>query len=133
MRFDYLTRQFKSDAVGKRGQSRKLHGDDRPKLAAMRPTMSGSGRPSTDGRAELKATAAYEVDQSFARPRRTGMPDDSGIDERQEIRIDRIGLRGGHAVWEAFIGFQGAVLQQFRAQRPRVGIRYDLIIVAVHH
>jgi hypothetical protein len=28
------------------------------------------------------------------------MRDDSGINEREEIRIDRIGLRSGHAVRE---------------------------------
>jgi hypothetical protein len=88
-----------------------------------------------EGKRSWSSASASRVPDgfTFARPRRTRMPDDSGIDERQEIRVDRIGLRGGHAVWEAFVGFQGAVLQQFRAQRPRVGIRYDLIVVAVHH
>ena len=33
----------------------------------------------------------------------------------------------------AFIGFQGAVFQKPRRERSRVGIRYDLVIVAMHH
>jgi hypothetical protein len=30
----------------------------------------------------------------------------SGLDERQKIGVDRIGLSGRHAVRETFVGFQ---------------------------
>jgi hypothetical protein len=63
---------------------------------------------------------------------RSGIPDGLGLDERQEISVDRFGFRSGHTVREAFVGFQRAILQQFGAQWRRVGIGYDLIIVAVH-
>src|SRR6266446_2789727 len=64
---------------------------------------------------------------------RSGIPDGLGLDERQEISIDRIGFRGGHAVREALVGFQRSLLQQLGTQRRRVGIGHDLIIIAVHH
>jgi hypothetical protein len=47
---------------------------------------------------------------------RSGIPDGLGLDERQEIRVNRFGFRGGHTVREAFVGFQRATLQQFGAQ-----------------
>jgi hypothetical protein len=61
------------------------------------------------------------------------MPNGSGFDERQKISINRVRVRGGHAVWEFLVSFQGAILQQFCAERRRVRIGHDLIMVAVHH
>jgi hypothetical protein len=36
-----------------------------------------------------------------------------GLDERQQIRIDQIGMRGRHTVRQSGIGFERPVLQQF--------------------
>jgi hypothetical protein len=32
-----------------------------------------------------------------------------------------------------FIGFQCAILQQFCGEQCRIGIRHDLVVIAVHH
>jgi hypothetical protein len=32
------------------------------------------------------------------------------LDERQQVGIDRVSFGSGHAVREAFVGFQGSVL-----------------------
>ena len=34
---------------------------------------------------------------------------------------------------EALVGFQSPVLHQLGAQRTRVRVRHDLVIIAVHH
>jgi hypothetical protein len=44
-----------------------------------------------------------------------------GLDERQEISVDRFVFRGGHAVREAFVGFQRAILQQGMAPNGTSG------------
>jgi hypothetical protein len=59
--------------------------------------------------------------------------DGLGPDERQQISVDSFGFRRRHTVREASVGFQRAILEQFGAKGRRVGIGYDLIIVAVHH
>jgi hypothetical protein len=33
------------------------------------------------------------------------------LEKRQQVRIDRICFRGGHAMWEVLVGFQGSVPQ----------------------
>src|SRR6266581_39799 len=53
--------------------------------------------------------------------------------ESQQVGVDRFRLRGRHAVREALVGLQRSVLQQLCRQRSGVGIRNDLIIVAMHH
>ena len=53
--------------------------------------------------------------------------------EGQQVGVNGIGLRRGHAVRKALVGFQCAILQQLCRQRPRIGIRHDLVIIAVHH
>jgi hypothetical protein len=50
----------------------------------------------------------------------------------QQIRVDRLGLGGRHAVGEPGVRPQLGVLEQLRGQRRRVGIRNDLVVVAVH-
>ena len=44
-----------------------------------------------------------------------------------------VGLGRRHAVRKALVGLQRAVLQQLGRQRRRIGIRHDLVVVAVHH
>ena len=48
------------------------------------------------------------------------------FDERQQVGVDRVRLRGGHAVREALVGFHGCVLQQLSGQRPGGDIGHDL-------
>src|SRR6266705_1716392 len=53
--------------------------------------------------------------------------------ESQQVGVNRFSLRGRHAVREAFVSLQRPVLQQLCRQWCGVGIRNDLIVVAVHH
>src|SRR6516225_1235021 len=55
------------------------------------------------------------------------------LQERQQVGIDRVGLRGRHAVREILVGFQRAVFQQFHRQRTGSDIGNDLVVLAVHH
>ena len=57
----------------------------------------------------------------------------SALEERQQVGVDRGSLGGRHAVREALVGLERAVLQQLRRQRPGIGIRHDLVVLAVHH
>src|SRR5208282_1227047 len=57
---------------------------------------------------------------------------DLAVDERQQIRVDRRRLSRGHTVRKSLIGLQNGALYQFRAQRPRIGVWHDLIVIAVH-
>ena len=50
------------------------------------------------------------------------------LQERQQVSIDRVGLRGRHAVREILVGFQRAVFQQFRRQRTGSDIGNDLVV-----
>ena len=54
------------------------------------------------------------------------------FDERQQVGIDRVRFRSGHAVREALVGFQGCVLQQLSGQRPGGDIGHDLVVFAMH-
>src|SRR6267154_103176 len=40
------------------------------------------------------------------------------LEERQQVGIDRVRFRSGHAMREVLVGFQGPVLQQLCGQRP---------------
>ena len=53
--------------------------------------------------------------------------------EGQEVGVNGIGLGRGHAVRKALVGFQCAILQQLCRQRCRIGIRHDLVVIAMHH
>src|SRR2546422_5764034 len=61
-----------------------------------------------------------------------GLPD-SGFQERQQVGINGIRLGRGHAVRKALVGFQRAILQQLCRQWRRIGIRHDLVVIAMHH
>ena len=49
------------------------------------------------------------------------------LNEREEIPVDRPGVRGAHGVGKALIGLQGHRVQRFGAERSRVRIRNDLV------
>ena len=99
------------------------------RLSPVVPVNRGRSPPQSAGNNARTETA--DVAAQPVLPLR--MPDGLGPDERQEISVDRLGFCGRHAVWEALVGFQRAILQQFGAQRRGVGVRHDLIIVAMHH
>src|SRR6185369_1354555 len=54
------------------------------------------------------------------------------LKERQQVGVDGVGLRGGHAVREVFVGFQSSVLQQLCGERAGGGVGDDLVVFAVH-
>lgn len=54
-------------------------------------------------------------------------PEDLGLDKRQEIGVDRVWIRGMHAVAKTLIGLQDRAFDQLGAQRTRVGIGDDLV------
>src|SRR5882724_3354797 len=56
-----------------------------------------------------------------------------GFQERQQVGVDGGRLGRGHAVRKAFVGFQGAMLQQLCREWRRIGIRHDLVVIAMHH
>src|SRR6185312_2609390 len=56
----------------------------------------------------------------------------SSLDEGEQIGVDRGRFRGRHAVRKALVGLQRAVLQKLRRQRRGVGVRHDLVVIAVH-
>src|SRR5580704_42436 len=62
-----------------------------------------------------------------------GEPWTSGLQEGQQVGVDRLRLGSGHTVGKALVGFQRAVLEKRRRQWPRVGIRNYLIVIAMHH
>ena len=55
------------------------------------------------------------------------------LEERQQIGIDRLRLRSGHAVREILVGFQSSVLQQLCGERPGGDIGNDLVVFAMHN
>ncbi len=57
----------------------------------------------------------------------------SAPDECQEIRIDHVGIRGHHAVWEAGVNLERPLLEQFGLQQCGVFVGHNLVIVALHH
>jgi hypothetical protein len=68
------------------------------------------------------------------KPSRNGRPGPSGpgLDELEQVGVDGLSLGGGHAVREAVVGLERPVLHELRGQRRGVGIRHDLVVVAVH-
>src|ERR1035438_4991606 len=58
-------------------------------------------------------------------------PGQSGLEEFQEVGVDRRGLGGRHAVRKAVIGLERAVLHELRGQRSGVGVGNDLVVVSV--
>src|ERR1700722_17537478 len=55
-----------------------------------------------------------------------------GLDERQQVRVEYVGVRGQHPVGEAGIGLQRAVPHQFDGAGTRTVVGDDLVAVAVH-
>src|SRR5205085_6387931 len=55
------------------------------------------------------------------------------LQEGQQIGVDGVGIRRGYPVRKALVRFQRAVLEQLCRQRSGVGIRHDLVVIAVHH
>ena len=53
--------------------------------------------------------------------------------ECQEIRIDDVGVRGRHTVWEPRVRLQRGVLQDFDCARTRGGIWHDLVGLTVQN
>ena len=51
----------------------------------------------------------------------------------REVGVDRVGLRGWHAVREAVVRLQRPVREEFRGQWSGVRIGHDLIVITVHH
>src|SRR6266511_3422361 len=60
-------------------------------------------------------------------------PSQSGLQEGQQVSVDRLGLGGRHAVRESFVCLQRAVLHELGGQRSGVGVGNDLVVIAVHH
>jgi hypothetical protein len=44
----------------------------------------------------------------------SGGPPASALDEGQEVRVDRVGMRGRHAVRKVFVALERTMLQEFR-------------------
>ena len=53
--------------------------------------------------------------------------------EVQQVGVYGIGLGCGHAVRKALVGFQCAILEQLCRQWPRISVRHDLVVIAMHH
>src|SRR5438034_4100640 len=60
-------------------------------------------------------------------------PSSLRFDKFEEVCVDSFSVRGGHPMRKALIGFQSAILEQLCRQRRRIGIRHDLIVIAMHH
>src|SRR5438128_4871119 len=57
----------------------------------------------------------------------------AAFEKSEQVGVDCAGFGCGHAMREALVGFQCAVLQQFCGERRGVGVRDDLVVVAVHN
>src|ERR1039458_2062439 len=56
----------------------------------------------------------------------------SGLDEGQQIGVDRLGLSDRHAVRESGVGLQCPVLHELRGKNRGVLIGDDLVVLSVH-
>src|SRR5690348_2189886 len=85
--------------------------------------------------ATLSASSAAKTEEDTANSSATKAKNGRilSLDEGQQVGIDGVSFSGRHAMRKTFIGFQDPVLQQFRRQWPGVGIRHDLVVVAMHH
>src|SRR5580704_15632307 len=57
----------------------------------------------------------------------------SASDECQDVRIDHVGIRGHHAVWETGVEFERPMLEQLSLQQRSVFVGHNLVIVALHY
>src|SRR5271155_1913533 len=55
------------------------------------------------------------------------------FDEGQELGIDNVGMNRKHAVRVPRIDLQSRVLDQLRLKQDGVLVRYDLIVISLHH
>jgi hypothetical protein len=55
------------------------------------------------------------------------------LQEGQQVGVDGLRLRRGHAVREAAVGLQRPVLDKLCRQWSGVGVGNDLIVIAMHH
>src|ERR1700733_16040397 len=55
------------------------------------------------------------------------------FDECQQVFVDRVSFSGGHAVGKALVGDQCSVLQQLCREWSGIGIRHNLVVIAVHY
>src|SRR5438876_9328436 len=62
-----------------------------------------------------------------------GLISSSVPEKGKEVGINRVGLGRRHAVRKALVSFQSAILQQLCRQGGRIGIRHDLVVIAMHH
>ena len=77
---------------------------------------------------ETYVNVARRSDKAAKAPRRR-----SALEELQKVGIDRLCMRGRHAVREVFVGLEPPVLQQFGRQWSGCDVGNDLIVLAVHH
>src|SRR5580700_7224171 len=54
------------------------------------------------------------------------------LKEREQLRVDLILERGAHPVRRSRNYFQYRSFDKFGLQQGRIGVRYDLIVVALH-
>ena len=54
-------------------------------------------------------------------------------DKREQVGVDRFRVGGRHAVWEALVSLERSVFQEFGRVGSGIGVRHDLIVIAVHH
>src|SRR4030095_11759816 len=52
-----------------------------------------------------------------------------GTAELEQVRVDSVGVRGAHAVWQPLIHLQDAVLEEPGGERRRIGEGHDSVVV----
>ena len=57
----------------------------------------------------------------------------SGLEKGQNVGIDNIGMNRKHAVRVPRIDLESRVLDQLRLKQDGVLVRYDLIVISLHH
>src|SRR3989449_5248356 len=97
------------------------------KAAGVRRCTSAFAEPNLSSWVAAMAVAAVP-----RKPRRSWLST-LGFQERQQVGVNGVRLSRGHAVWKALVSFQCAILQQLCRQRRRIGIRHDLVVIAMHH
>src|SRR5258708_33920290 len=66
----------------------------------------------------------------MAEPRDTTLPR-LGLQEGQQVSVERVLMRTGEAVGRARIDLEGCALNNLRGEQGRVADRHDLVVVAV--
>src|SRR5271165_3804185 len=76
------------------------------------PPVATKVAPPTQQRQKQRRDSNFCFETSMAPSLPSLSFDLSALDELQQVGIDRVRLRGGHAVWEALVSLQRPVLQQ---------------------